>query len=251
MCKVETMRSHQSWMSCRQQPTGQRGFDLLPQFNMPAEVVDFSLESRPPSLPPRNCAVRVLSVCTISFFCIVGVYSIAARATGPVILQGTSIAMQVKNRVGTAILQANKQEDERMHHHGSVASQSRRLAFEVTPTVATYAAPAGAGVATLSTDLTPPAPVKSQSQPQPDALRAKTKKKVSSSLLLRMAALTKRERPTGSIDAAAIQRYFPEWGILRPNYWEEKPEIRDIVLAISQLSQHAYEESEQSVSTPR
>lgn len=237
------MRSHQSWMSCRQQPTGQRGFDLLPQFSMPPEVVDFSLESRPPSLPPRNCVVRVISACTISFFCIVGVCSIAARATGPVMLQGTSIAMNVKNRVGTAILQAQKREDERIRHYENVASQSRRLELGVAPTEATHVPPADTAVATSSADLTPTAPFKAKSSSQPDALRTKTKNKISSSLLLRMAALTKRERPTGSIDTAAIQRYFPEWGILKPNYWDEKPEIRDIVLAISHLSQHAYEES--------
>jgi|SaaInlV_125m_DNA_1040241.scaffolds.fasta_scaffold04021_8 hypothetical protein len=240
MCKVGTMRSHQSWMSCRQQPATQRGFDLLPQFNMPPEVVDFSLESRPPSLPPRNCILRVLSAGTISFFCIVGVYSIAARATGPVLTQGASIAMDVKNRVGTAISQANKQEGERIHHHESVDSQSRRLELEVTP-----------AVATSYTDLIPPAPLKPQAPSQPDALRSKTKNKGSSSLLLRMAALTKRERSMGSIEAAAVQRYFPEWRTLTPNDWKEKPELRDIVLAVSQLSQHAHVESEQSVGTPR
>ena len=249
------MRSHQSWMSCRQQPASQRGFDLLPQFNVPSEVVDFSLESRPPSLPPRNCVVRVLSACTISFFCIVGVYSIAARATGPVMLQGASIAMEVKNRVGTAILQANKQEDERTHHYGSVALQSRRMASEVTPSVARYVPRTDDTVATLSTDLTQVAsqvaPVKPQAPSQPDALRTKTKNKISSSLLLRMAALTKRERPMGSIDAAAVQRYFPEWGILTPNDWKENPKLRDLVLAVSQLSQHAYVESEESVGTSR
>ena len=218
---------------------------------MPPEVVDFSLESRPPSLPPRNCVVRVLSVCTISFFCIVGVYSVAARATGPVILQGASIAMEVKQRVGTAILKANKREDERSHHQRSVALQSRRLELEVTPSVARYVPPAGAGVATSSTELAPAAPVKPQSPSQPDALRAKAKNKIGSSLLLRMAALTKREHAMGNIDVDAVRRYFPEWGTVTPDNWNDKPELRDLVLAVSQLSQHLYEEYEQSASTPR
>ena len=243
-------------MSCRQQPAAQRGFDLLPQFNMPSEVVDFSLESRPPSLPPRNCMVRTLSACTISFFCIVGVYSIATRATGPVLIQGASIAREVKNRVGTAISQANKQEGERIHNHGNQFSQSRRLALEATPTVATYAAPAGAGVATyaaptggvavtVSTDTPPLAAVTAQNKPGPNSFPPKTKNRIGSSLLLRMAALTKHERSMGSIDVAAVKRYFPEWEYATAAHWNDMPTLRDLVLAVSQLSQYAYVESEQ------
>ena len=241
-------------MSCRQQPASQRGFDLLPQFNVPSEVVDFSLESRPPSLPPRNCMVRTLSACTISFFCIVGVYSIAARATGPVLIQGASIAREVKNRVGTAISQANKQEGEHVHNHGNQFSQSRRLALEVTPTLATRVAPVGAGLAvTVSTDTPPLAAVTAQNKPGPNSFPPKTKNKIGSSLLLRMAALTKHERSMGSIDVAAVKRYFPEWEYATAAHWNDMPTLRDLVLAVSQLSQYAYVESEQSDrdTTPR
>jgi len=159
--------------------------------------------------------------------------------------------MEVKQRVGTAILKANKREDERSHHQRSVALQSRRLELEVTPSVARYVPPAGAGVATSSTELAPAAPVKPQSPSQPDALRAKAKNKIGSSLLLRMAALTKREHAMGNIDVDAVRRYFPEWGTVTPDNWNDKPELRDLVLAVSQLSQHLYEEYEQSASTPR
>ena len=75
------------------------------------------------------------------------------------------------------------------------------------------------------------------------AYKLKVSKPGRSSLLLRMAALRRLESPVSSIDDDAVEQYFPEWVEKKHNGWNQEAVLRDIVLAVSQLSHKASLES--------
>ena len=63
-----------------------------------------------------------------------------------------------------------------------------------------------------------------------------------SSLLLRMAALRKLESAVNELDDKAVQQYFPDWVVAKPDPagdWNRDAVLRDLVLAVSQLAHRA------------
>ena len=61
------MALNNAWMSCRDASCTRSGNCRLVDFATSPELVDFAIESMPPSLPPRNCFVRcfnLMIICT-------------------------------------------------------------------------------------------------------------------------------------------------------------------------------------------
>ena len=101
--------------ACRGQ--GARQLSLLPQFDAPPYVHDFSLEHRPPALPQRSGPLRALSLCVASCFCVVGALAIVGLAAEPAVRHGQMIAQNVRSVVGDAIAHANDAAEARSRLH--------------------------------------------------------------------------------------------------------------------------------------
>lgn len=150
---------------------GGRQLSLLPQFEAPPHVHDFSLEHRPPALPQRTGPLRALSLCVTSAFCAVGALALVGLAAEPAARHGQIIAQNVRNVVGDAIAHANDAAEARSRMQAASRAeymQRRGLAAE------------------------PPA-----------------KRPASSSLLLRLAAIRKSE--ASALDDDLIAQFFPRW----------------------------------------
>lgn len=203
-----------SWMSCRasHRGTSPSNIALLPQFNVPPGVTDFSMENRPPHLPERNSPSRACLLTVAAILCIVGSYSTLNAAAEPVMMHTTNIAHGVSNAVGRAISKANKEAERNAMKHYEARERflnQRRLsnahdAVEKDDTVER--------VETL-----------------PEA------KKYPSVLLLRMAALLKTDTPGYSIDFAAVDQFFPLWREQK-NSLNKDEVLKDLILAVSQLA---------------
>lgn len=198
---------------------------------MPVAAIDFALESRPPNLPPRNCFVRILHVAIISTLCTIGVYTLGARATGPVITQSTQFANGVRRVVEDAISHADEQamhsRDESRDY--TAGTQARRLSLQ-----------------TREGELVGGDGGRESVHATAHGHGGK------SSLLLRMAALRKQGRPVSRVDESAVRRYFPSWELgERAGHWNESAVLRDLVLAVSHLAQEASSEVEGVSVTPR
>ena len=197
------MHPHAHHMSCRQPATSCRGFQLLPQLSVTQEVVDFSLESSPPSLPPRNCATRVFPIVTVFSLFVVCGYLMFAKGDPNSTDLGTNTKHQREGLFPVS-------ED------SWYTAQYRRLtSTEDEKKTPTFRAPGHA-----------------------------QKSSIRSSLLMRMASLSKREHALGTMDEPAVQRYFPDWNMVTAKQWNDAPELRDLVLAVSQLSKDSSFENE-------
>ena len=95
------MQIRDAWMSCR-------GPSSRPQSALPF-YADFPLETRPPTLPPRNSPSRVAGLCVIGALCVVGACSVVANAAEPVLSHSSRIVRGVRNAVDSALTHANEQ----------------------------------------------------------------------------------------------------------------------------------------------
>lgn len=205
-----------TWMSCRQNTHKSRPISLLPEFNVPPGVTDFALETRPPHLPPRNSPSKLVSTLFVSGMCIFGAYCAVTWMAGPVLRHGSTLANGMSDVVGNAIARANDMAERRKQDHYEAKQEylrRRGLAFQTKPDMENTAA----------------------------SYRPTAGKSGKSSLLLRMAALRKVESPVSGIDDDAVEQYFPEWILQKRNSgeWNQDAVLRDLVLAVSQLSHKA------------
>lgn len=235
-----------TWMSCRQTPSTRSGISLLPQFNVPPGVTDFSLESKPPSLPPRNCPLRVVTIASIGLMCTIGVYALVSSAAEPVMRHSTQLAQGMKQVVGSAITHANQQAERNALTHYQARQEyldrrdrrSRRMEEDAyapheeewgdkrrgaTSDTREFVVSAANPVGIVPADLPP-------------------MKSGKSSLLLRMAALQQEGGRVNGIDADAVHQYFPTWvtNEQRPvAQWNQEAVLKDLVLAVSHLAHKA------------
>lgn len=183
--------------SCRTQ--GGRQLSLLPQFEAPPSVHDFSLEHRPPALPQRSGPLRALSFCVTACLCVIGALAIVSVAAEPAARHGQMIARNVRSVVGDAIAHANDAAEARSRLHAAAKKeylQRRGLAEE------------------------------------PQLLVSKVGP---SSLLLRLAAIRKAEAT--ALDEDLIAQFFPRWKT--ENGWNESEVLKDLILAVSHLAYRA------------
>ena len=101
------MSCEMSWRPAAVRAHGGRQLSLLPQFDAPPHVHDFSLEHRPPALPQRSGPLRALSFCVTASLCVVGALAIVGVAAEPAARHGQMIAQNVRSVVGDAIAHAN------------------------------------------------------------------------------------------------------------------------------------------------
>ena len=109
------MQLQESWMSCRL--SGPSSRPVLPQF------AEFPLESRPPTLPPRNSPSRLAAMCVVAALCMVGMCSILTSAVGPAISHGSQLARGVRSVLDSAISHANEQARAHAAEHYSAREQ--------------------------------------------------------------------------------------------------------------------------------
>lgn len=201
-------------MSCRSNHrTSQSGIALLPQFNLPPGVTDFALETRPPHLPDRNSPSKACLLTAAACLCIIGSYSTVSVAAEPVILHTTNIARGMSNAVGRAISHANEQAERNAKKHYEAREkffQRRALSY--------------------------PSKNYEDDAPLPEPPDIAPRKQSQSALLLRMAALLKTDTPGSAIDYDAIEQFFPRWREKRDDSWNQDEVLKDLVLAVSQLS---------------
>ncbi len=204
------------WMSCR--PTCRSHHSsVLPTFSVGASA-EFPLESRPPQLPPRNSTHRALVIAAVGFLCVCGALATVSAAVEPVMHHGGALANGVKTVIRNAITHANEEAERRAHDH-YVARQEYLQRRGRAPTEA-YRRKLAEEERVYDLPL-----IKSQR----------------SSLLLRMAAIQKVESAYNDIDDHAVRQYFPAWvdnGAGRGS-WNENAVLRDLALAVSQLSHRA------------
>ena len=216
------MQLDTSWMSCRQVPTSRYSTTLLP-FNVSLGVAEFPLESKPPSLPPRNSHMRLVTVMSVGLMCVIGMFAVVSSMAGPVARHSTSIAHGIRNAVGNAIEHANQQAeldsvahyDARREYTKRRASRSRRAEEE-------------RGGDTPDTGMV------AVDEPRPTKIKT-------SNILLRMAALRKND----VTDDQLVHKYFPGW--ITKEYrakgqLNQEAVLRDVITAVSHLSHIATEE---------
>lgn len=217
------MSFENSWMSCRPVArtscSSRQEISLLPQFAAPPGVTDFALENRPPSLPPRSSPARVVGVCLTTILCAVGSFAVLKSAAEPAMRHGRNLVGGVNDVVHAAIDHANTAADQRARDHYEAKQAYMARINNNRPSNRRMAEDAEAIVPAL---------------PRPRSGR--------SSLLLRMAALRKLESAVNELDNNAVQQYFPDWVVARPDPaadWNKDAVLRDLVLAVSQLAHRA------------
>lgn len=165
------MSREMSWRPAAARAQAGRGLSLLPQFDVPVHLHDFSLDHHPPALPARAGPLRALSLCVVCLFCSVGVLALLGLAAEPAARQGQLLVQGMRSVVGQALEHANDAAEARVRQHAAAKQeymQRRGLAAE------------------------------------PPARRAG-----SSSLLLRLAAIRKAE--ASALDDDLIAQFFPRW----------------------------------------
>jgi len=197
-----------AWMSCRQ-PYNARN-SLLPQFQFPNNVADFPIETKPPSLPPRNSTTRAFILAFVGLLCTVGTYAILSTVAKPAFDTSKQFAQGVRRVVDSAITQANQQAENNANRH----YKARREYLQRRDR------------RRLNRDA----------QPEDEDVEALTDAKPS--LILRMAALKRAESAVNGIDHKAVEQYFPEW-LNSAATWNEDAVLRDLVLAVSHLALEA------------
>ena len=193
------MSGEMSWRPASVRVQGGRQLSLLPQFDAPPHVHEFSFEHRPPALPQRSGPLLALSMCVTSAFCVVGALALVGLAAEPAARHGQIIAQNVRTVVGDAIAHANDAAEERSRVHAASKAeymQRRGLAPE----------------------------------PQP-----RVKRPASSSLLLRLAAIRKSE--SIALDDDLIAQLFPKWKT--DGVWNQGEVLKDVILAVSHLAYRA------------
>lgn len=189
-----------SWMSCRQSTARSSNLQMLPQFHPPGDVQIFPLESRPPTLPPRNSQSRTCLMAVGVVLCVFGSYSMLNAAAEPFVRHSSRFASGVKAAVSGAIAHANAEAEQ----HASRHYQARER----------YMARRRASVNEASS---PPS-----TQPS------------KATLLLRLAALRAEDAP--AIDERAVEQLFPLWLSEHSSRWNNDVVMRDLVLAVSQIA---------------
>jgi len=155
---------------------------------------------------------------TAAVLCLVGSYSTVAVAAGPVLRHGSQIASGVSSAVGNAIMHANQEAERHAQRHYDARDEymSRRR---------------------LSPSRGRRVEAKEDTEHDQHPVVEKDTGRTKSALLLRMAALRKREGSIG-IEESAVEQFFPGW--VRPTHdtqhWNEDAVLLDLVMAVSQLA---------------
>tara|TARA_B100001175_G_scaffold314984_1_gene325511 strand:- start:358 stop:1095 length:738 start_codon:yes stop_codon:yes gene_type:complete len=235
-------------MSCRSHPSiraasssvsgisdrgGGSGISLLPQFNLPSGVHDFSIEHRPPQLPARNSSVRLLGIFVVGVLCLAGLCTISTAIMEPLRDKGGTFRSGVTDMVSNAITGVNAAAERQAQEHYAARAaylQKRglRRLNDVAPSL-----PRQRPVPVPGDDLhRDDVPLDAPWDAPLDAPAA---------LLTRMAALR-------DLDDGAVEQHFPRWlskdariadtsgSALR---WNEDVVVRDLVRAVSQLAHRA------------
>tara|TARA_Y100000389_G_scaffold196735_1_gene230161 strand:+ start:4005 stop:4601 length:597 start_codon:yes stop_codon:yes gene_type:complete len=190
------MFTEMSWRPAAVRAQGRGQLSLLPQFDAPVHMQEFSLEHHPPALPQRVGPLRALSLCMTSVFCMVGALALVGLAAEPATRSGQIIAQNVRSVVGDAIAHANDAAE--AQRRAQAASRVKYIQRR--------------GLATV-----PQAPAKRSVPP---------------SLLFRLAAIRKAEE--SALDEDLVAQLFPMWKT--EDGWNQSEVLKDLILAVSHLA---------------
>ena len=210
-----------SWMSLR--PANSRAsqkIELLPRFDVPPAVTNFGIETRPPHLPARNSPSRCCCLGVAVVLCCIGSYSTLSVAAGPVIQHGSKLARGLSTAMDTAISHANEQAEREAQRHYEARREYLRRKLESKELYERQRAP----------------------QLSPSVVTASIQR---STLLSNIAALRDVTSDTPKLDDMTVAKLFPDWIKDQDSNWVTQQVLRDLTLALAELSRSVNTRSEQ------
>ena len=214
-----------SWMSCRQphsRSTSSR-IELLPTWSTPPLDHALPADCRPPAPSYGNSGPCVCLLCVGAFLCAIGGYVTIAAAAGPIAHHSSSLARGTRApRDGTRPASA---------HACRVCRVS--LSHVVTTGLSTAV---GNAISHANQEAERSERLRYEARERYMSRRRSGTTKATSPLLLRLAAL-RRDDDQGrvSIDDGAVEQLFPDW-VTERAAWDESVVLKDLVLAVSQIS---------------